>query len=191
MSTKNTRPSGFSAHSTSCQKVSKRPLGTWESQNPKKADVECARRLPGEDVREHVVDGCAELGAIELEYLRHRVDGGDSIGVPQEVARPVPRAGGELEHVATRGEAPQLRLELGNVREPPLRSLGIEGVARSPEPPVVVLRRASAVVAALLGEQALDRGLVHAGDSNASAHGVGVRPEGKFAPSVGPPSTPG
>jgi hypothetical protein len=47
------------------------------------ADVEHARRLPGEDVGEHVVDGCAQLGAVEFQHLRHRVDSGDSIRIAE------------------------------------------------------------------------------------------------------------
>lgn len=129
------------------------------------ADVELARRLPLEDVGQDVVGRAAGPRAVQLEHLGDGVDGGRAIRVPDEVSGPDPGPGGELEDVAARPERLERRFELPHVGEPAGCGLGVEGVAGAAEPPVVVLGRPLAVVPPLLGEQPVDRGLVHAGDS--------------------------
>src|SRR5919109_2041235 len=128
-------------------------------------DVELPRRLPLEDVGEDVVGRAARPRAVQLEHLGDRIDGGDAISVPEEVPGPEPGPRGELEDVAARPERLERRLELPHIGEPAGCRLGLEGVAAAAEPPVVVLGGALAVVPPLLGQQRVDRGLVHAGDS--------------------------
>ena len=128
------------------------------------ADVELARRLPCEDVGEDVLGRPAGSRAVQLQHLRTGVDGRHAIGVPEEAQRPDPGSRGELEDVPARAERVERRLELARVGEPAGCGFGVEGVAAAAEPPVVVLGRPLAVVAPLLRQQPLDRGLVHGCD---------------------------
>src|SRR5581483_5891 len=133
---------------------------------PDEAGVELTRRLPLEDIGEDVLGRVAGPRAVQLEHLGDGVDGGHALRVPEEVSRPDPGPGGELEDVAARPELLERRLELPHVGEPAGGGLGIEDVAAAAKPPVVVLGRPLAVVPPLLGEQQVDRGRIHADDSS-------------------------
>ena len=83
--------------------------------------------------------------AVQLEHLGDGIDGGHVARVLKEVPSPDPRPCGELEDVAARPERLERRLELPHIGEPAGCGLGVEGVSGTAEPPVVLLRRPSAV----------------------------------------------
>src|SRR5262249_43135429 len=92
------------------------------------------------------------LGGIEGERFRVRVHGDHTIRERDELARPDPRAGRELEDATEWRERLDRLLRLVSVAPPALEAVGLELVPASPVPPVVVLGRALGVVALLLGD---------------------------------------
>src|SRR5262249_5090940 len=108
-------------------------------------EIEAPGRPPPEDV------GADELGVarVENERLGVRVDGDDAIRPADELPRPDPRAGGELEDTASLCELLERRVGLGDIRFPAGERVRLELVAPAPVPPVVVLLGALGVVAFL------------------------------------------
>src|SRR5437763_929094 len=124
-------------------------LGDVREPEGEEDEIEALGRLPLEDIR------ADELGVrgIERERLGVRVHRDDALGEPDELARPDSRAGGKLEDRAGGRERLERRLRLRYVRLPARERAGLELVAASAEPPVVVLRSTLRVVQLLLGER--------------------------------------
>ena len=149
LSTRKTRPPGCERGAHEPPELVEPLLRHVREPEGEEDEVEPLGRPPLEDV------GTDELGSVgvERERLGIRVDGDDALRQPDELARPDPRPGRELEHGAPRRELLERRIGLGDVRLPARERVRLELVPAAAVPPVVVLRRPLRVIALLLREK--------------------------------------